>query len=220
MKTRFIILFLTLCAISFNASAQFVEGTTSSQKESDSSEKQYFSTLKGESRFSYNFYYGMSQAEGINDGNVNLGFEFIWGYNLIDNLFIEGGLGWHTGFVGLKSGNSYNDAKLTMNETVLNVPVHIGYNLNLGGRCSLDLYTGPRANYRIAGKWEYKEGGDSEEIKYKDFPDYGMKIERFYVDWNIGAGLMFGSWGLNAEYRVALDDSADDFLHLGIRFVY
>lgn len=220
MKNRIIILFVALFAIISNANAQFIESVTSSQKQSSTEEKQYFSTQKGKTRFTYNFYYGMSQAEGINDGNFNIGFEYLWGYNVINNMFLEGGLGWHTGFVGFKSGSDYYDTKMTINETILNIPVHLGYNLSFGGRCSLDLYTGPRANYRIAGSRKYKEGGNSEKIKYKDFSDYDLKIERFYVDWNIGAGLMFGSWGLNVEYRAALGDSSDDFLHLGIRFVY
>ena len=199
------------------ANAQFITSGDSKSVDDGSNtvntEKTYFSTAKGDTRFTYNFYYGMPDVEGANDGKFALGFEYLWGYYIADNAFVQAGLGWHTGFARFKE-DSRNT--ITDNFTVINIPMAIGYNIPLGGKCSLDAYTGPRLNYTIAGKIEVNDDGDRYKIKYKDIDD----LDRFYVDWNVGAAIMFGSFGITAEYRAALNDDFADFTHIGIRLVY
>ena len=139
--------------------------------------------------------------DGDYDSSLFLGQRYCFGYNVVDNLFIQSGLGWMTGWV-----EAY---EITDNSTSLNLPIQIGYNLSLGGTCSLDIKTGPQLNYIIAGKLE----SDGEEVKYKDL-DYDIK--RFSAEYTIGASLLFKNWGVAVEYGVGLGKNESGLLRLGI----
>ena len=158
----------------------------------------WISTKKGTSLGYYDFYYAM--PDGDYDRKFALGMRFCYGYNVVDNLFIQAGLGYMTGVVEVYD--------VIDNSTSLNLPMQIGYNLSLGRICSLDIKTGPQLNYVIAGKVE--SGG--EEIKYKDMGG----IKRFNAEYTIGASFLIKDWGVVCEYGLGLGENENGILRLGI----
>lgn len=154
------------------------------------------------------FYAKMMDQEGL-DSNSWFGFDILKGVYLQDNLFVQGGLGFMVGGVGI-SYDAWNSYSTT--ENFLSVPMAIGYDIPLGEKSYFEIYTGPRLNYLIAGKMEYKSDGETEKIRYKDLDN----VKRFNLNWAVGATIMFGKFGITAEYRPALNDDFADFFHIGI----
>ena len=211
MKHKLLFTALFLC-IAVSLQAQFVTGSKSgnSQVKSQSGATSYAREgfQKGDSRSIGNFYYSrMMDMEDL-DLNFNLGFDLQSGVYLQDNLFVQGGLGWMHG------GYRYEyDLRHSMNvtESMLYVPISIGYDIPTGENSALEVYTGPRLNYKIYGKVEENRNGTTHKTKYKDIDG----IERFYMNWNIGAALTFNTWGIAVEYRPAFDDKFPDYISFG-----
>ena len=153
---------------------------------------------KGTTMGSYDFFYGI--PDGDYDSSFSLGMRYCFGYNIADNLFVQAGLGYLTGFVEVS--DIYNSS------TSLNVPLQIGYNLPLGGICSLDIKTGPQLNYVVGGKIE--SGGET--IRYKDIDG----VKRFNVEWTIGAALLFKGFGVEVEYGAGLGEDENGILKIGL----
>ena len=137
---------------------------------------------------------------GEYDSSFFLGQNYYIGYNVIDNLFIRSGIGYLTGWV-----EAYG---VTNNTTYLPIPIQIGYSLPLGNICALNIQTGPKLNYAIAGKIEQGQ----QEIKYKDLDG----IKRFSAQYTIGATFLIKGWGISAEYGFGLGDNGGDMFVIGL----
>ncbi len=164
----------------------------------------WIGTKKGTTMGRSNVYYPI--IEGDHKSGFSLGLDVIYGYNIADNLFISAGLGYC--FYSLYYGSgSY---QTNIDQTSLSIPIQIGYNIPLGNICSLDVVTGPRLNYAIAGK--YTQG--QVETKYKDID--GLK--RFTAEYTIGATFLIKGFGITAEYGLGLGDNGGDVFRIGITF--
>ena len=163
-----------------------------------SAKKDNINRQKGTTMGAWDWYYAI--PDGDYDRSFSMGMRFCYGYNIVDNLFIQAGIGY------LSNSVEYYD--IDDSSTLLNVPLQIGYNLPLGGICSLDVKTGPALNYVIAGKIRQ----DGEEIKYKDIDG----VKRFNAGWTIGASLLFYGIGVTAEYETGLGENESGFVKLGL----
>lgn len=178
--------------------------TSSSIVEDD----KYYPKRKGTTRVSSIIAYWQPIVDGADD-RFGIKYEiFNIGYNIADNLYVGAGLGFSTHNVGFGSG--FNS--ILQHEDRIFIPLNMGYVLSTNSLFSLDLYTGPRLNFAVAGK--ISQGG--EEVKYKDIDG----VERFSADWTIGVGVMFGSYGLGVEYGVALGDTAMDSFSIGLKMIF
>lgn len=179
-----------------------VLGSSSEPEESNeiSKEKSNVNRQKGTTMGAWDWYYAI--PDGDYDSSFAMGMRFCYGYNIVDNLFIQAGFGYLSTSVDMYG--------MKDQATILNVPLQLGYNLPLGGICSLDIKTGPALNYTVAGK--VTSGG--EETKYKDIDG----VKRFNAGWTIGASLLFYGIGVTAEYEAGLGENESGFLKLGLAF--
>ena len=164
----------------------------------------WIETKKGTMMERGNTYYPI--IEGDHKSGFCLGLDLIGGYNVADNLFISAGLGYC--MYGLYYGSGSYETQV--DQTSLSIPIQIGYNIPLGNICSLDVATGPRLNYAIAGK--YTQG--QVETKYKDID--GLK--RFTAEYTIGATFLIKGCGITAEYGLGLGDNGGDVFRIGLTF--
>lgn len=213
MKIKFFALAILFMAATFDMNAQLVDKELVNQvnyEYTQANGTNLSGMAKGDKYSRSSFYYGRLQGEEL-DFNFSLGWDFIGGQYVMDNVSLQAGLGLTISGYGYKYGRTNYD----FSETIISVPIALGYSMPIGEKSSLDLYTGPRLNYIISGKSEVKENGKTiEKKKYKDIKN----IERFHVNWNVGAALCFGTWGITAEYRPALNNDFADFFHIGIVF--
>lgn len=163
-----------------------------------------FGTRKNTSRWDADIFYAIPDESG--DWAFNLGFDMLYAYNVLDNLYVQVGLGYLVGGVEVY--------EITTSYTDLNIPLAVGYNLPLDSkdRFSLDVKTGPRLNYTIAGK--LKSGGN--ELKFKDIDG----VKRFYATWDIGAAIMFYNYGIMLEYWAALKEEKSGIIKLGFKMLF
>ncbi len=185
------------------------ETTPKVEPEKEKDDK-YISRRKGTSRFFGDYSYVQPDVDA--DSAWGMGGNIEYGYNVVDGLNVQFGLGWTSASVGVGSGRD----EVSVSESVLSLPLGLGYNLPLGSLCSLDFNTGLRLNYIIAGSISY----GTEEIKYKDLGDYDMEVKRFNTGWDVGVAFLIGNYGVKAQYSVGLSDTADDYFKIGLYMAF
>ncbi len=213
MRSRIIIVVMLMGSI-FNAHGQSIDGESFAMYDYEKAlmnDENTSGMLKGNPSGQMAFYYARMDEKGF-DSNFFYGFELLSGQYISDQVFARGGMGFMAGIYEIKY-DVWNYT--TWSEYQLNIPLQVGLSLPFSESSYIDLYTGPRINYIISGKREDKSRGEKVvKTKYKDLDN----LERFYVNWNIGASLCFGSWGITAEYRSALNDKFADYFHIGLFF--
>ena len=159
---------------------------------------------KGTTMYRGNAYFPIT--EGGEQAPPTLGMDLNFGYNVADNLFISAGLGYC--FYSWQYGSGSYETSIF--QFSLNLPIQLGYNIPLGDICSLDVVTGPRLNYAVAGT--YTQG--KVETKYKDIDN----LKRFSAEYTIGATFLIKTFGITAEYGFGLGDNGGDIFRVGITF--
>ena len=175
MKINFFTLVILFMAVTFDVNAQIIDNESVDQGnyEYTQAERPNLSGMaKGDKYSRCSFYYGRLEGEEL-DFNFSLGWDFIGGQYVMDNVSLQAGLGITISGYGYKYGRTNYD----FSETIISVPIALGYSMPIGEKSSLDLYTGPRLNYIISGKRELTENGKTiEKKKYKDIKN--IDIER------------------------------------------
>jgi hypothetical protein len=131
-------------------------------------------------------------------GDVKIGFQagITAHYYFSENFFLKSGLSFQT--KGCKSSVEVLGVETESSSTpmYLQLPVHFGYNVPLGGM-SVNLHLGPYFAYGIGGKNSVTTtaAGVSNTTDYDFFGDNAAKP--FDAGIGLGAGIDFGSFGVN-----------------------
>lgn len=147
-------------------------------------------------------------------------------YQLAGNLLLLSGLeivqkGWK-----LEVNSEYSRVKTTASPLYLQLPVHIGYKIDLGA-VQLVPQAGPYIAYGLGGKASYDDEDQSDKSDY-----FGKENNVKRLDFGIGAGIgvEFGKIGVNLGYDLGLANIIDKkegtesiknaslFLNLGYKF--
>lgn len=144
------------------------------------------------------------------------------------------GYGYGSGYGELTpvSGYSFSYMESTKNLMYLQVPIHLGYKVDLGGSTKLVFSAGPYVAYGIGGKTKghsfYNEGNPAAylqqyTIDQKSFDDVNRRF-----DLGLGAtmGVEFGKfavnigydWGLNNVMKNMDSKNKNGFLSVGYKF--
>jgi|GEM_PF-3927586 len=227
MEARKLYLIIMLCLSSVYATMALEKTTLNTRKSetgvkqdstsvvnADTTETSVFSA-EGEFKGGATFSYYIPKISGSEVDAWGLGIDYTGGKYLMDKVFLEGGLG----FVLYRFKTGSGKYKMTESQDVLRVPLSVGYTLSTRDqRMHLNLFTGPRVSYIIAGSQEY----DGETIKYKDLEE---KPDRFFVDWSVGAYFSFKTkeganegFGVGVEYGLDTGDKRFDYWGIFIRF--
>ena len=126
-----------------------------------------------------------------------LGFDVVVGKYVVDNLYLNGGLG-----VQFNSLDDFENNEFDL--TALRLPVNLGFRLPVSssGHPAIAIYTGPRFTYAIAGKG--KLGG----IDYDKLSDVDS-VQRFNAYWSAGATIDLWGFGISVEYMVLMGKKTD-----------
>ena len=97
-------------------------------------------------------------------------------------------------------GDQYFDADVTFNPMYLQVPIHIGYGLDVSETARLSFFAGPYLAYGVGGKVKIKEKSSGVEISNNIFQSGAMK------EFDLGLG---GGIGLDINSKIALTLGVD-----------
>ncbi|MBB4037088.1 hypothetical protein GGR21_003003 [Dysgonomonas hofstadii] len=150
----------------------------------------------------------LSNFNGDLDMDAKIGFNagVTMDYALAPDLYLLTGLDFTT--KGAKDGD---DFKMKLNLSYLQLPIHVGYKLNISENTRLNLHAGPYLAYAVSGKWKVKEGGVEGSIDaFGDEVDaVGLKMKRFDFGLGLGVGVEFGQFNVGLGYDLGLLNIAD-----------
>lgn len=120
-------------------------------------------------------------------------------------LFFGSGL--QLGTKGFKISSStfedlteYEGAEFKIHANKLEIPVSIGYKIDMKNDFYVDARVGAFANYDVWGKAKLKAEGESESAKLKDIEDY----DRFSAGIHFGIGIWYQRLNFNITYMNGL----------------
>ncbi len=116
-------------------------------------------------------------------------------YGINDNFAVGSGL-----LLSSKGAKSEElGGTTTISPLYLEIPINAIYRIDLGA-AKWNLYAGPYVGIGVAGKIE-GDGGFSESIQYDD-----TDMKRLDIGLNVGTGIEFNKFFVNAQYGVGLTD--------------
>lgn len=151
----------------------------------------------------------MSTMTGdIEDSKVKLGFNIgvTVDYAINQDWYILSGLQYTTKGVKIEYNFADEDYKSTINAAYLQLPIHVGYKLEIAPETKLVFHAGPYLAYGVNGK--IKESG-TEVINDTAIP-YSVKVntfdfmKRFDAGLGLGVGAEFGKFGVDLGWDFGL----------------
>ena len=135
-------------------------------------------------------------------------YDITFGAYIINNLYAEAGLGCLYSYANTGSGKYSTKTS----STDLSIPIKIGYRLPITKATGININSGPRFNYTIAGKIE----SDGETIKFKDIE--GLK--RFTALWGFTLGLNIKGFEVGGKCLISLHEGGGEMygIYLGFHF--
>lgn len=135
-------------------------------------------------------------------------YDITFGAYIINNLYAGGGLGVLSSYA--REGSGKYSTKTT--STALSIPTKIGYILPITKTFCIDINTGPRLNYTIAGKIEY----DGETTKFKDIEN----LKRFEAHWGFSLGLKLKGFLVGGKCLVSMREGGGEIfgIYIGLGF--
>jgi hypothetical protein len=134
-------------------------------------------------------------------GDAKIGFKagVSLDYALSQDLYLMTGLNYS--LQGSKIGE-VDGKSVKLDLSYLQLPVHIGYKLNVAEGAKLVFHGGPYVGYAVDGKWKY--AGESLNA-FGDIAKEGIaKLKRFDAGLGIGAGVEFGQFGVDLGWDFGL----------------
>lgn len=154
---------------------------------------------------------GIEIAYYFPDSGVNgfaMTYDITFGAYIINNLYAGGGLGVISSYA--REGSGKYSTKTT--STALSIPTKIGYILPITKTFCIDINTGPRLNYTIAGKIE----SDGETTKFKDIEN----LKRFEAHWGFSLGLKLKGFLVGGKCLVSMREGGGEIfgIYIGLGF--
>lgn len=128
-------------------------------------------------------------------------------YNLTPNVALLTGVEFTTKGLkgkGIASGNS-------INLSYLQLPIHIGYKLDVAEGSKIIFHAGPYLAYGINGKYKEKEDGVTTSVDIFKKYDGVTLLKRFDFGVGFGVGAEFGQIGIGLGYDFGLTNINDGF---------
>lgn len=150
----------------------------------------------------------LSNFSGDLDMDAKFGFNagVTLDYGFTPDLFLMTGLEFTT-----KGAKASDDFNMKLNLSYLQLPIHIGYKLNVTENTRINLHAGPYLAYALDGKWKAKEGGVEGSVSAfgDEMDEVGLKMKRFDFGLGLGIGLEFGQFNVGLGYDLGLFNIAD-----------
>ncbi|MDR2954226.1 MAG: PorT family protein [Prevotella sp.] len=150
----------------------------------------------------------------VTDGDAKVGFNggVTVDFALPADLYLMSGLEY-----SLK-GAKIDEIDTKLNLSYLQLPVHLGYKLDIISGAKIVFHAGPYVGYAVDGKW--KSGGVSVDAFGDEIAQVAggiAKLKRFDFGVGLGAGVEFGKIGVGLGYDFGLADIYDGNLDGSIK---
>lgn len=106
-------------------------------------------------------------------------------------------------------------ADLKLNLSYIQLPIHIGYKLDVAENTKVVFHAGPYLAYGVSGKWKAEADGQKESVNAfsNDAIDSDVpKLKRFDFGLGLGVGAEFGRIGVNLGYDFGLVNVIDKYM--------
>ena len=150
----------------------------------------------------------LSNFSGDLDMDAKVGFNagVTVDYGFTPDLFFMTGLEFTT-----KGAKASDDFDMKLNLSYIQLPIHVGYKLNVAENTRINLHAGPYLAYAVEGKWKAKEGSVEGSVSaFGDEMDaVGLKMKRFDLGIGLGVGVEFGQFNVGLGYDLGILDISD-----------
>lgn len=134
----------------------------------------------------------------------SMAFDLTYGRYVFYNLYVDAGLG----VLVDTSSSGIGNSRTSTTSTALSIPTNVGYKFPIVENVKLDIKTGLRPNYCVAGKIEY---GD-EKIRFSELGN----VERFSLSWGFTVGVDLWGFTVGTKYLLDLTGNRGDMIGLYI----
>ncbi len=167
-----------------------------SQKNSTKTKAFESAYAKGQNKFGIEaiYYSPMDKADGFN--SFALEWDLTFGKYFLDKLFADVGIG----VITASTSNGSAIYKIETSSTGITMPLRVGYSLPITEKIVVDLRTGPKLGYTVAGKSIFVD----EVTKLRDMDG----VERFSVTWGVDATVNLWGVKLGAKYMIGLTEGS------------
>lgn len=165
----------------------------------------------------------LSNVNGdINENDAKFGFTagVSLDYAFNPNVYLLTGLdfsmkGFKVSDITVQGVSESITGDLKLNLSYIQLPIHIGYKLDVAENTKVVFHAGPYLAYGVNGKWKAEAGGEKESANAftndaieNDVP----KLKRFDFGLGLGVGAEFGKIGVNLGYDFGLVNVVDKYM--------